>query len=96
MILFNFSVTRLRELDMQKRKTTRTVFLVYVVGKRNSGKTAFLQSFVDRYVGSYAKDQELSPYVINAVQVKKQEVYIIVSLVSYFKCFKCFFLSFNF
>ena len=74
-----YTVTRLKELDMQKRKTTRTVFLVYVVGKRNSGKTAFLQSFVDRYVGSYGKDQELSPYVINAVQVKKQEVYIIVS-----------------
>ena len=64
---------------MQKRKTTRTVFLVYVVGKQNSGKTAFLQSFVDRYVGSYDKDQTQSQYVINAVQVKKQEVYIVVS-----------------
>ena len=68
---------------MQKRKTTRTVFLVYVVGKRNAGKTAFLQSFVERYVGSYPKDRELSSYVINAVQVKKQEVYIIVSLFAY-------------
>ena len=78
---------------MQKRKTTRTVFLVYVVGKRNSGKTAFLQSFVDRYVGSYGKDQELSPYVINAVQVKKQEVYIIVSW--FLLCFKSLVLSFQ-
>ena len=64
---------------MQKRKSTRTVFLVYVVGKKNSGKTAFLQSFVDRFVGSYSKDDKLSEYTINAVTVKRQEVYIIVS-----------------
>ena len=64
---------------MLKRKTTRTVFLVYVVGKGNSGKTAFLQSFVDRYVGSYSKDEIFPVYSINSVQVKKQEAYIIVS-----------------
>eukprot|EP00111_Clytia_hemisphaerica_P015476 TCONS_00045704-protein len=77
--LTGLRVTRAKDIDMQKRKTTRSVFLVYVVGKRNCGKTAFLQSFVDRYVGSYQKDQPLSKHVINAVQLRKQEVYLIVS-----------------
>lgn len=80
--LTGLRITRAKDIDMQKRKSTRSVFLVYVVGKKNSGKTAFLQSFVDRYVGSYPKDKVLSEYAINAVTVKKQETYIILKEIS--------------
>lgn len=75
---FYHVVTRAKSVDVQKRKTARTVFLVYVVGKKNCGKTAFLQSFVENYVGNFSKDAEISSYSINSVQLRKQEVYIIV------------------
>ncbi|MEQ2166324.1 hypothetical protein GOODEAATRI_026784 [Goodea atripinnis] len=44
------TVTREKEVDLEKRQTQRSVFLCKVIGPRGTGKTAFLQSFVDRSV----------------------------------------------
>jgi len=85
LIYIAYIVTRAKDIDMLKRKTTRTVFLVYVVGKRNAGKTSFLRSFVDRYVGTYSKDEIFPECTINSVQIKKQEAYIIVSITQWAK-----------
>lgn len=75
-------ITRSKAIDHQKRKTTRCVFLVYVVGPTGSGKTAFLQSFVNKkYNEEEAK--EYSKFAINSVQTRKQEVYIVLEEISF-------------
>lgn len=72
-------ITRSKAIDYQKRKTTRCVFLVYVVGSSGAGKTAFLQSFLNK---KYNEDEGYSKYAINSVQTRKQEVYIILEEIS--------------
>uniref|UniRef100_A0A8C4DWI9 Ras homolog family member T2 n=1 Tax=Dicentrarchus labrax TaxID=13489 RepID=A0A8C4DWI9_DICLA len=44
------TVTREKEVDLEKCQTQRTVFLCKVIGPRGTGKTAFLQAFVGRNV----------------------------------------------
>ncbi|RVE59616.1 hypothetical protein OJAV_G00190460 [Oryzias javanicus] len=74
------TVTREKELDLEKCQTQRTVFLCKVIGPRGTGKTAFLQSFVGRNVLTKGNPSSaFSPYVINTVQVSNQEVYLILN-----------------
>lgn len=68
-------ITRSKSVDRQKKKTTRSVFLIYVVGTPGSGKTAFLQSFINK---KYDGDKVYSEYTINSVQTLKQEVHLIL------------------
>jgi len=68
-------VTRSKSIDRQKKKTTRKVFLVYVVGAPEAGKTAFLQSFIDK---KYDGNKVYSEYAINSVLTQKQEVHLIL------------------
>uniref|UniRef100_A0A3Q0T001 Mitochondrial Rho GTPase n=1 Tax=Amphilophus citrinellus TaxID=61819 RepID=A0A3Q0T001_AMPCI len=68
------TVTREKEVDLEKRQTQRSVFLCKVIGPRGTGKTAFLQAFLGRDSSS-----AFSPYVINAVQVSNQEKYLILN-----------------
>uniref|UniRef100_A0A9J7Z6A1 Mitochondrial Rho GTPase n=1 Tax=Cyprinus carpio carpio TaxID=630221 RepID=A0A9J7Z6A1_CYPCA len=42
------TVTREKALDLEKRQTQRTVFLCKVIGPRGTGKTDFLQAFLQR------------------------------------------------
>lgn len=73
-------ITRSKGIDQQKRKTTRCVFLVYVIGSSGAGKTAFLQSYLNK---KYNEENEAySKYAINSVQTRKQEVYIILEEIS--------------
>ncbi|KAF6734657.1 Mitochondrial Rho GTPase 2 [Oryzias melastigma] len=74
------TVTREKELDLEKRQTQRTVFLCKVIGPRGTGKTAFLQSFVGRNVQTKGNPSSaFTSYVINTVQVSNQEVYLILN-----------------
>uniref|UniRef100_A0A3P9HM23 Mitochondrial Rho GTPase n=1 Tax=Oryzias latipes TaxID=8090 RepID=A0A3P9HM23_ORYLA len=75
------TVTRAKELDLEKRQTQRTVFLCKVIGPRGTGKTVFLQSFVGRNVLVCHRNPSsaFSPYVINLVQVGNQEIYLILN-----------------
>ncbi|XP_024140810.1 mitochondrial Rho GTPase 2 isoform X2 [Oryzias melastigma] len=74
------TVTREKELDLEKRQTQRTVFLCKVIGPRGTGKTAFLQSFVGRNVQTKENPSSaFTSYVINTVQVSNQEVYLILN-----------------
>ncbi|MEQ2305870.1 Mitochondrial Rho GTPase 2 [Ameca splendens] len=74
------TVTREKEVDLEKRQTQRSVFLCKVIGPRGTGKTAFLQSFVDRSVLSKENSNSaFSPYVINRVQISNQEKYLILN-----------------
>jgi len=68
-------VTRSKAIDRQKKKTTRKVFLVYVVGAPEAGKTAFMQSFIDK---KYDGNKVYSEYAINSVLTQKQEVHLIL------------------
>ncbi|KAM4524542.1 mitochondrial Rho GTPase 2 [Odontesthes bonariensis] len=74
------TVTREKEVDLQKRQTQRTAFLCKVIGPRGTGKTAFLQSFVGRNIlNKENPSSAFSPYVINTVQVSNQEKYLILN-----------------
>ena len=66
-------MTRSKDVDLQKRKTGRTVFLIYVVGGQGAGKTAFLQSFLNKDINENKDLQNISQYAINSVQLRKQE-----------------------
>jgi len=72
-------ITRSKSIDYQKQKTTRCVFLVYVVGSLGAGKTAFLQSFLNK---KHDSENNYSEYAINSVQTQKQEVHIILKELS--------------
>ncbi|KAM6897856.1 mitochondrial Rho GTPase 2 [Xenentodon cancila] len=74
------TVTREKEIDLEKRQTQRTVFLCKVIGPRGTGKTAFLQSFVGHNV-LYKENPSsaFSPYIINTVKVSNQEKYLILN-----------------
>uniref|UniRef100_A0A667XSB4 Mitochondrial Rho GTPase n=1 Tax=Myripristis murdjan TaxID=586833 RepID=A0A667XSB4_9TELE len=69
------TVTREKEVDLEKGQTQRSVFLCKVIGPRGTGKTAFLQAFVGRSGNS---SSAFSPYTINTVQVSNQEKYLIL------------------
>ncbi|XP_013863632.1 mitochondrial Rho GTPase 2 isoform X2 [Austrofundulus limnaeus] len=74
------TVTREKEVDLEKRQTQRTVFLCKVIGPRGTGKTAFLQSFVDRSIlNKENPSSAFSPYVINTVLVGNQEKFLILN-----------------
>uniref|UniRef100_A0A667XUP8 Mitochondrial Rho GTPase 2 n=1 Tax=Myripristis murdjan TaxID=586833 RepID=A0A667XUP8_9TELE len=70
------TVTREKEVDLEKGQTQRSVFLCKVIGPRGTGKTAFLQAFVGRSAGN--SSSAFSPYTINTVQVSNQEKYLIL------------------
>ena len=72
-------VLRKKELDYTKRKSRRTVFHIYVIGARGVGKTSFMQRFLNNDIEDNKETKEFSKYVINSVQLKKQEIHIIVS-----------------
>uniref|UniRef100_UPI003AACEEF5 mitochondrial Rho GTPase 2 isoform X4 n=1 Tax=Centroberyx gerrardi TaxID=166262 RepID=UPI003AACEEF5 len=72
------TVTREKEVDLEKGQTQRSVFLCKVIGPRGTGKTAFLQAFVGRSVSKGNSSSAFSPYTINTVQVSNQEKYLIL------------------
>uniref|UniRef100_A0A4W6G337 Mitochondrial Rho GTPase n=1 Tax=Lates calcarifer TaxID=8187 RepID=A0A4W6G337_LATCA len=72
------TVTREKEVDLEKRQTQRSVFLCKVIGPRGTGKTAFLQAFVGRNITVW-HHLAFSPYAINTVQVSNQEKYLILN-----------------
>jgi len=72
-------ITRSKSIDLQKQKTTRCVFLVYVVASPGAGKTSFLQSFLNK---RYHEEKTYSEYAINSVQTHKQEVHLILNEIS--------------
>lgn len=73
------TVTREKEVDLDKRQTQRNVFLCKVIGPRGTGKTDFLQAFLKRSV--VRKERNPGPpsvYAINTVSVANQEKYLIL------------------
>ncbi|KAK2165693.1 hypothetical protein LSH36_46g02053 [Paralvinella palmiformis] len=73
-------VTRDKRTDLQKKQTSRNVFRCHVLGAKGSGKTAFLQGFLNRnlqYVRTLNRDH-LSKYAINLVQVYGQDKYLLL------------------
>ncbi|XP_043957579.1 mitochondrial Rho GTPase 2 isoform X2 [Gambusia affinis] len=74
------TVTREKDVDLEKRQTQRSAFLCKVIGPRGTGKTAFLQAFVGRSALSKGSSSSaFSPYVINTVQIGNQEKYLILN-----------------
>ncbi|XP_071317872.1 mitochondrial Rho GTPase 2 isoform X2 [Trachinotus anak] len=74
------TVTREKEVDLEKHQTQRSVFLCKVIGPRGTGKTAFLQAFVGRNVVNKGNSSSaFVPYTINTVQVSNQEKYLILN-----------------
>lgn len=74
-------VTREKKIDLQKRQTSRNVFLCNVIGPKNVGKTAFLQGLLNRtkeYQIEIMNREHISHYTINHVQVYGQEKYLIL------------------
>uniref|UniRef100_A0A8D3DT02 Mitochondrial Rho GTPase n=1 Tax=Scophthalmus maximus TaxID=52904 RepID=A0A8D3DT02_SCOMX len=77
------TVTREKEVDLEKGQTQRSVFLCKVIGPRGTGKTAFLQAFVgcnlkmSNKTGNHSS--AFAPYAINTVQVSNQEKYLILN-----------------
>uniref|UniRef100_T1INJ1 Mitochondrial Rho GTPase n=1 Tax=Strigamia maritima TaxID=126957 RepID=T1INJ1_STRMM len=73
-------VTRDKRIDMQKRQTSRNVFQCHVIGAKNCGKTAFLQSFLGRGLEDQSRipPEHLSRYTINGTQVYGQEKYLLL------------------
>ncbi|CAJ1080869.1 mitochondrial Rho GTPase 2 [Xyrichtys novacula] len=74
------TVTREKEVDLEKCQTQRSVFLCKVIGPRGTGKTVFLQAFLGRnVVNKENSGSAFSPYAINTVHVSKQEKYLILN-----------------
>uniref|UniRef100_A0A672N4Q2 Mitochondrial Rho GTPase n=1 Tax=Sinocyclocheilus grahami TaxID=75366 RepID=A0A672N4Q2_SINGR len=70
------TVTREKSFDLEKRQTQRTVFLCKVIGPRGTGKTDFLQAFLQR-----STERDPGPptiYAINTVSVANQDKYLIL------------------
>jgi len=73
-------VTREKKIDLQKKQTSRTVFLCQVIGTRGCGKTGLLQGLLGRtlrYQSRLKKDQ-ISRFTINTVPVYGQEKYLLL------------------
>uniref|UniRef100_A0A7N8X046 Mitochondrial Rho GTPase n=1 Tax=Mastacembelus armatus TaxID=205130 RepID=A0A7N8X046_9TELE len=73
------TVTREKEVDLEKRQTQRSVFLCKVIGPRGTGKTAFLQGFLGHNIVVWHHLSAFSPYAINTVHVGSQEKYLILN-----------------
>uniref|UniRef100_A0A7N8YE50 Mitochondrial Rho GTPase n=1 Tax=Mastacembelus armatus TaxID=205130 RepID=A0A7N8YE50_9TELE len=73
------TVTREKEVDLEKRQTQRSVFLCKVIGPRGTGKTAFLQGFLGHNINKGNSSSAFSPYAINTVHVGSQEKYLILN-----------------
>uniref|UniRef100_A0A673BXQ2 Mitochondrial Rho GTPase n=1 Tax=Sphaeramia orbicularis TaxID=375764 RepID=A0A673BXQ2_9TELE len=73
------TVTREKEVDLEKCQTQRSVFLCKVIGPRGTGKTAFLRDFVGRNLVVWHHLSAFSPYAINTVHVSNQEKYLILN-----------------
>uniref|UniRef100_A0A914UQK5 Miro domain-containing protein n=1 Tax=Plectus sambesii TaxID=2011161 RepID=A0A914UQK5_9BILA len=80
------SIMRDRRIDIQEKHTTRTVFQCHVIGPKDVGKTAFVQSFVGRNLKQVAalNRRQLTPYTINSVQVQDQQKYLLLHEVDVF------------
>ncbi|KAM6155589.1 mitochondrial Rho GTPase 2 [Rhynchocyon petersi] len=72
------TVTREKRLDQEKGQTRRHVLLCEVVGAPGVGKSAFLQAFLGRSLGSQELPVEPSAYAINTVHISGQEKYLIL------------------
>ncbi|XP_046887674.1 mitochondrial Rho GTPase 2 [Hypomesus transpacificus] len=73
------TVTREKDVDLEKGQTQRSVFLCKVIGPRGTGKTAFLQAFLGRGVARGEREVgAFSLHTINTVQVSNQEKYLIL------------------
>ncbi|KZT55454.1 mitochondrial Rho GTPase [Calocera cornea HHB12733] len=71
-------VTRPRRSDRKARKTTRNVFLAYVLGAGGSGKTSLLRNFVDKPFGTDYQPTRSVLSVVNAVEVGGGERYLVL------------------
>ncbi|CAL1599235.1 unnamed protein product [Knipowitschia caucasica] len=73
------TVSREKTKDLEKRQTQRSVFLCKVIGPRGTGKSAFLQAFINHKFTKKEKSSSAFPlFVINTVQVGNQEKYLIL------------------
>ncbi|EJT98761.1 mitochondrial Rho 1 [Dacryopinax primogenitus] len=71
-------VTRPRRSDRKARKTSRNVFLAYVLGAGGSGKSSLLRNFVDKpFTTEYQPTRSLLS-VVNAVEVGGRERYLVL------------------
>lgn len=75
-----FNVSRPKELDVLKKSTYRSTFLCYVYGRKQSGKTAFLQGLLGRDLDFQAKlsPEEITRWSCNLVQFQNIEKYLIL------------------
>ncbi|KNE70213.1 small GTP-binding protein domain [Allomyces macrogynus ATCC 38327] len=60
------------------RRGTRSAFLCYVFGAAGAGKTALLRRFVDKPVADHYTQTTRPLAVVNAVEVKGSEVYLVL------------------
>ncbi|XP_012694695.2 mitochondrial Rho GTPase 2 isoform X2 [Clupea harengus] len=73
------TVSREKALDLEKGQTQRSVFLCKVIGPKGTGKSSFLQAFLERnLVRPDLSSAAPSPYAINSVQVNNQEKHLIL------------------
>lgn len=73
------TVTREKRLDEEKGQTQRSVLLCKVVGGRGVGKSAFLRAFLGRGLADPGEPPREQPeHVINTVQARGQEKYLIL------------------
>uniref|UniRef100_A0A1I8JAZ4 Mitochondrial Rho GTPase n=1 Tax=Macrostomum lignano TaxID=282301 RepID=A0A1I8JAZ4_9PLAT len=79
-------VTRERRLDLDKRQTSRTVFLVKVMGAKKVGKTCFLQGLLGRnlqYICTLNRTQTPVSFTCAPVSVYGQERHLILEEVDH-------------
>ncbi|KAI4889125.1 hypothetical protein NFI96_001688 [Prochilodus magdalenae] len=74
------TVTRDKNLDLQKKQTQRSVFLCKVFGGPGSGKSGFLQAFLGRNLmhQKTIKEEHRSYYSISTAHVYGQEKYLLL------------------
>lgn len=75
-----FNVSRPKELDVLKKSTYRNTFLCYVYGRKQSGKTAFLQGLLGRDLDFQANlsPEEITRWSCNLVGFQNIEKYLIL------------------
>ncbi|XP_062389104.1 mitochondrial Rho GTPase 1-A isoform X2 [Sardina pilchardus] len=80
----SITVTRNKRIDLQKKQTQRSVFRCNVLGAHNSGKSGFLQAFLERNLVRQRKmkDDHKSYYAMNTTYVYGQEKYLLLHEVS--------------
>ncbi|XP_014850101.1 PREDICTED: mitochondrial Rho GTPase 1-like isoform X2 [Poecilia mexicana] len=74
------TVTRKKHIDLQTKRTQRSVFRCNVLGARGSGKSGFLQAFLGRNLQRRIRSREdqKSNYVISTTYVDEQEKYLLL------------------